>query len=270
LEEMVLEHKISETWICLSFKEEESYTRVLFNLRNTTCDILRIPSANDLILMDRKVSIVDGLQLIDISCLRQNGIDRFMKAAEDYTVASLSILLLSPMIVVICLLVKFSSPGPIFFKQYRHGLDGKRFKVYKFRTMVVHDEADGKTTQAVKGDSRVTPIGSILRRSSLDELPQLMNVLQGRMSIVGPRPHALDHNYHFKDLIDSYMRRHIVKPGLTGWAQIHGFRGETDTIDKMRKRVELDLYYIENWSLVLDVKILLLTPWKLLVDSNAY
>ena len=165
--------------------------------------------------------------------------------------------------------VKLTSKGPILFKQYRTGANGQDFKVYKFRSMVVHDEEDGKVTQAKRGDSRITPVGAFMRRTSLDELPQFINVLQGRMSIVGPRPHALAHNEHYKTLVESYMQRHMVKPGITGWAQVNGFRGETDTIDKMANRVEYDLYYIENWSVWFDLKIILLTILKGFIHKNA-
>ncbi|BBH32127.1 undecaprenyl-phosphate glucose phosphotransferase [Pseudomonas sp. St290] len=150
------------------------------------------------------------------------------------------------------------------------GINGKHFKVYKFRSMVVHNESGGDVTQASRNDSRVTRIGAFLRRTSLDELPQFFNVLQGRMSIVGPRPHALAHNEYYKDLVESYMQRHKVKPGITGWAQVSGYRGETDTLDKMQKRVEYDLWYIDNWSLWIDMKIIFLTVFKGFVNKNAF
>jgi putative colanic acid biosynthesis UDP-glucose lipid carrier transferase len=166
--------------------------------------------------------------------------------------------------------VKLTAPGPVLFKQLRHGWDGKPVKVYKFRTMVVHSEEGGQVTQACKGDSRITPFGAFLRRTSLDELPQFFNVLQGRMSIVGPRPHAIAHNEEYKDQIDEYMLRHKVKPGITGWAQVNGWRGETDTLEKMQKRVEYDLYYIDHWSLWFDLKIIFITLFKGFVGKNAY
>ena len=156
--------------------------------------------------------------------------------------------------------------SPVLFKQERHGLDGKRFRIYKFRTMLLHD--DGQTKQASHCDERVTPLGRFLRRTSLDELPQLYNVLQGRMSLVGPRPHAMDHNDHYKDHIDIYMQRHRVKPGMTGWAQVNGLRGITDDVKLMEKRVEYDLYYIERWSLGFDLKILTMTLTKGFVNGQ--
>jgi putative colanic acid biosynthesis UDP-glucose lipid carrier transferase len=163
-----------------------------------------------------------------------------------------------------------SSVGPILFKQKRHGWDGREIRIYKFRTMVVHEEEEGVVTQARRDDPRVTRFGAFLRRSSLDELPQFFNVLQGRMSIVGPRPHALAHNELYKDQVENYMLRHRVKPGITGWAQINGYRGETESVEKMRKRVEYDLYYIENWSLWFDLKIIFLTIFKGFWSNSAY
>jgi putative colanic acid biosynthesis UDP-glucose lipid carrier transferase len=178
--------------------------------------------------------------------------------------------LISPLMLLIAFGVKLSSPGPVLFKQRRNGWDGKPIKVYKFRTMTVHKECDGQVTQASKYDARITKFGAFLRRTSLDELPQFFNVLQGRMSIVGPRPHAIEHNDQYKEQIDAYMMRHKVKPGITGWAQINGWRGQTDTLDKMKKRVEFDLYYIENWTLWLDLKIIFLSMFSGFVHKNAY
>ena len=152
----------------------------------------------------------------------------------------------------------------------RKNLNGGDFVYYKFRSMKVHQEITGSVTQATKGDSRITPMGNFLRKTSLDELPQFLNVIQGRMSIVGPRPHALAHNEYYKDLVESYMKRHKVKPGITGWAQVNGLRGETDTLDKMEKRVRYDLWYIDNWSLWLDLKIIFLTIFKGFINKNAY
>ena len=199
-----------------------------------------------------------------------DGPARFIKRAEDILIGGLISLLILPVCVAIAIAIKATSPGPVVFKQYRTGINGRKFKVYKFRSMVVHQENNGEVTQAKKNDARVTPIGAFLRRTSLDELPQFFNVLQGRMSLVGPRPHALAHNEYYKDLVESYMQRHKVKPGITGWAQVNGYRGETDTLDKMQKRVEYDLWYIDNWSLWLDLKIIFLTVFKGFINKNAY
>ena len=165
--------------------------------------------------------------------------------------------------------VKLTSPGPAFFRQRRYGLDGREIVVYKFRSMTVAEDG-AVVTQATRNDSRVTPFGAFLRRTSLDELPQFINVLQGRMSIVGPRPHAVAHNEQYRQLIKAYMVRHKVKPGITGWAQIHGHRGETDTIEKMQARVEYDLEYLRNWSLGLDLQIIARTVKLVLFDRHAY
>jgi putative colanic acid biosynthesis UDP-glucose lipid carrier transferase len=176
----------------------------------------------------------------------------------------------APVMLIVAMAIKMSSRGPVLFVQNRHGWNGEVVKVYKFRTMVTHQPVGLVLAQATKNDQRVTPLGRFLRATSLDELPQLINVLQGRMSLVGPRPHAVQHNEAYRELIPSYMLRHKVKPGITGWAQIKGLRGETDTLDKMAARVKADLDYIENWSIWLDVRILAITAIKGFVHKNAY
>ena len=198
------------------------------------------------------------------------GMARFLKRLEDIIIGGLISIFVFPICLVIALCIKLDSPGPVLFKQFRTGANGKRFKVYKFRSMKLHQEQDNKVTQASRKDPRVTPFGAFLRRTSLDELPQFYNVLQGRMSIVGPRPHALAHNEYYKELVESYMKRHKVKPGITGWAQVNGFRGETDTLEKMERRVECDLWYINNWSLWLDIRIIFWTIFKGFINKNAY
>jgi exopolysaccharide biosynthesis polyprenyl glycosylphosphotransferase len=184
--------------------------------------------------------------------------------------AILILILIAPLLALIAAAVKTSSPGPVLFRQKRHGIDGKIIEVWKFRTMRVHAEEDGKVTQATRHDPRITRLGRLLRRTSADELPQFFNVLQGSMSIVGPRPHAVAHNYHYRDVVDNYMQRHRVKPGITGWAQVNGLRGETDTVAKMAARVEYDLYYMQNWSVLFDLRIVVLTVLKGLIGKNAY
>ena len=198
------------------------------------------------------------------------GSNTLFKALEDYLLAALILVIVSPVMVAIAAAIKLTSPGPVFFKQRRHGWNGQPIWVYKFRSMAIHHESDFQVSQATRHDARVTPLGSFLRRTSLDELPQFINVLQGRMSVVGPRPHAVEHNEYYKELVPGYMLRHKVKPGVTGWAQVNGFRGETDTLEKMQKRVEYDLHYIENWSLWLDLKIVVQTLFKGFVHHNAY
>jgi putative colanic acid biosynthesis UDP-glucose lipid carrier transferase len=192
-----------------------------------------------------------------------------LKKLEDLILGSIILVLISPLMLLIAIAIKLSSPGPILFKQRRHGLNGEVITVYKFRTMTTLDDGD-VVIQATKNDARITPIGKMLRRTSLDELPQFFNVLQGSMSIVGPRPHALAHNEHYRTLIDSYMQRHKVRPGITGWAQVNGFRGETDTLEKMQARVDFDLYYINHWSLGFDFKIIMLTILNGFSSKTAY
>ncbi len=192
-----------------------------------------------------------------------------LKRIEDLVLGSLILLLISPVMALVALGVRLSSPGPVLFKQDRYGLGGKRIQVWKFRSMRVM-ENDAVVTQATRDDPRVTPFGAFLRRTSLDELPQFFNVIQGSMSIVGPRPHAVAHNEQYRSLVDRYMLRHKVKPGITGLAQINGFRGETDTLDKMEMRVKFDLKYIQYWSLWLDLKIIFLTVFKGFVGASAY
>ncbi len=193
-----------------------------------------------------------------------------IKRIEDLVISSLVLLLISPVLLLVALAIKLDSKGPVIFKQRRHGFNNEVFEVYKFRSMTVADSAKATVVQATRNDARVTRIGKFLRRSSIDELPQLFNVLFGHMSIVGPRPHAVQHNIEYGSIIGEYYARHNVKPGITGWAQVSGLRGETDTIEKMMRRVEFDLHYIEHWSLGLDIKILLMTGIAVWFDPNAY
>jgi putative colanic acid biosynthesis UDP-glucose lipid carrier transferase len=195
------------------------------------------------------------------------------KEVFDRLVATFLIVLVLPLLAVIALAIKLDSRGPVIYRQLRFGFDRKAFKVLKFRTMheEVCDSANAATVQqAGPDDDRVTRVGSLLRRASLDELPQLFNVLRGDMSLVGPRPHAIAHDRQYAELIDGYLGRHRVKPGITGWAQVHGYRGETRTVEDMQRRIEFDLYYIDNWSLALDLRIMLRTPFTGFVHENAY
>jgi len=200
------------------------------------------------------------------------GVDGLLKRGLDVVLSSIALVMLSLPMLAIALAIKLTSPGPVMFVQRRYGLDGKEFAIYKFRTMtVVEDGMSAFTfTQAQRGDLRITPLGAILRRTSLDELPQLFNVLQGHMSLVGPRPHPIALNEAQRKLIDGYMLRHKVRPGITGWAQVHGCRGETDTSEKMENRIRYDLEYINDWSLWLDFRIMWKTVMIVLRDPNAY
>jgi putative colanic acid biosynthesis UDP-glucose lipid carrier transferase len=270
LAEIVRDSHIDEVWIALPLRDEERVRQIVHELRHFCTTIRYVPDISAFRLLNHSVTEIAGLPVMNLSTTPMEGINRLLKAVEDRVLAILILMLISPLLVLIALGIKLSSPGPIVFKQMRHGWDGKPVKVYKFRSMVVHKEEGGQVTQASRTDARVTRFGAFLRRTSLDELPQFFNVLQGRMSIVGPRPHPLALNEQHKDLIDGYMKRHRVKPGITGWAQINGWRGETDTLEKMQKRVEYDLYYIEHWSLWLDLKIIFLTVFKGFVGKNAY
>lgn len=259
---------VHEVWLCLPLSEGGAIRTILYALRHHTVAVRFIPEWGDIRLLNHKVSHIAGLYSLDLSCSPIDGPARLVKRLEDLIIGSIISLLILPLCLVIAIAIRASSPGPVLFKQYRAGINGKHFKVYKFRSMVVHCE--NGVTQAARNDARVTKIGAFLRRTSLDELPQFFNVLQGRMSIVGPRPHALAHNEYYKDLVESYMQRHKVKPGITGWAQVSGLRGETDTLEKMQGRVEHDLWYIDNWSLWLDLKIIFLTAFKGFIHKNAF
>jgi len=269
--ELYLEkNEIDEVWIALPLRAEQRVKDLLYVLRHQTVNIKLIPDIFGFQLLNHSMTEIVGLPAVNLSDTPMGGSNQLVKALEDRILALLILILISPLLLVIYFLIKVSSKGPVIFKQKRHGWDGKIINVYKFRTMEVHTEEDGKVTQASKGDVRITKLGAFLRRTSLDELPQFYNVLQGRMSIVGPRPHALAHNEEYKDQVDQYMLRHMVKPGITGWAQVNGFRGETDTLVKMKSRVEYDLFYIENWSLWFDLKIIFLTVFKGFINKNAY
>ncbi|HDZ1023267.1 TPA: exopolysaccharide biosynthesis polyprenyl glycosylphosphotransferase, partial [Klebsiella pneumoniae] len=212
---------------------------------------------------------VNGVPVVPLFDTPLSGINMVFKRVEDIIISALILILISPVLAVIALAVKTTSAGPILFRQTRYGMDGKPIKVWKFRSMTVM-ENDDTIRQATKNDVRITKVGNILRKTSLDELPQFFNVLLGGMSIVGPRPHAVAHNEQYRNLIEGYMLRHKVKPGITGWAQINGWRGETDTLDKMEKRVEFDLEYIRNWSIYFDLKIIFLTIFKGFINKAAY
>ena len=270
LSRRVAESGAQEVWICVPLEMGASVRSIFYALRHHTAEVRFIPEFRDMQLLNHRMSEVAGQFAFDLSVTPMNGFALLIKRLEDIVLGSLLSLIILPVCGVIAVCIKLTSPGPILFKQYRTGDNGKHFKVYKFRSMRLHQEGEGQVTQACKGDSRLTKVGAFLRRTSLDELPQFFNVLQGRMSIVGPRPHALAHNEHYKEEVESYMKRHKVKPGITGWAQVNGFRGETDTLDKMARRVECDLWYIDNWSLWLDLRIIFWTIFKGFINKNAY
>ncbi|MCX7900529.1 MAG: exopolysaccharide biosynthesis polyprenyl glycosylphosphotransferase, partial [Methylocystis sp.] len=252
-------------------------TRLLQMLRKLwvlPVDIRLAAHTNKLRFRPRSYSYIGRVPVIDVFDKPIADWDVIIKSAFDKIVGTICLILLSPIMALIALAIKLDSPGPVLFKQTRYGFNNEKIEVYKFRSMYV-DQLDHNAVRLVtKGDPRVTRVGRIIRKTSLDELPQLFNVVfKGNLSLVGPRPHAMharaaDHLYD--DVVDGYFARHRVKPGLTGWAQINGWRGETDTPEKIQKRVECDLYYIENWSIMLDVYILALTPFALIKAENAY
>jgi putative colanic acid biosynthesis UDP-glucose lipid carrier transferase len=261
---------IDEIWLALPLSAENRVKKLLFELRHHTISIRFVLDIFGLDLLSHSISDLAGFPMLNLNASPMVGVNRMVKALEDRIIAFFILIFISPILLGIAISVKLTSKGPVLFKQLRHGWDGRIIKVYKFRTMYVHQETHGKVTQATQNDKRITRLGKFLRRTSLDELPQFFNVLQGRMSIVGPRPHAIEHNEFYKDSIKAYMQRHKVKPGITGWAQVNGWRGETDHLGKMEKRVEYDLFYIENWSLGLDLKIIFLTIFQGFFHKNAY
>jgi putative colanic acid biosynthesis UDP-glucose lipid carrier transferase len=262
-------NRVHEVWISLSLNAAVKPQDLQYLLRNVLVDIRWIPDLISIHMLSNKVMDFLGFPTIDLNQPISNGLAGISKDIFDRLFALSVLILLSPLFLMIALAIRRESPGPIFFRQYRHGLNGKLFQVYKFRSMKLHTE-DRELKQATKNDDRVTPLGQFLRRTSLDELPQFINVLQGDMSIVGPRPHALQHNNFYKGKIEQYMLRHRVKPGITGWAQIHGLRGETDTLDKMAERVKFDLYYIKHWSFWMDLKIIIWTAFRGWTGTHAY
>jgi len=256
-------------YIALPMRAEDRIRQVIDSLMDTTASVYLVPNIFTFQLLNARAEEIDGLPLIGLCETPFAGVDGWFKRVEDVLLSALILTLVSPLLIAISVAVKVTSRGPVLFKQRRYGLDGARIRVYKFRTMNVCEDGE-EVPQASRGDTRVTRLGSFLRRTSLDELPQFFNVLQGRMSIVGPRPHAITHNEQYRRLIRGYMLRHKVRPGITGLAQVNGYRGETDTLEKMRKRVEYDLNYIRNWSLILDLKIIGLTVLRGFTHKNAY
>lgn len=258
-----------QIYLAPSSEQASLSKQLIHELADTITPIRLIPDDfTNTLLNSRHMEIVETpiLRIYDAPLSAQHAL---IKRIEDLFLGVIILLLVSPLMLGIALAIKLTSQGPILFKQTRHGLRGEMFQVLKFRTMTVCENGS-HIKQATRNDCRITRVGAFLRRTSLDELPQFFNVLQGHMSIVGPRPHAVAHNEAYRQLIPGYMRRHLMKPGITGWAQVNGWRGETDTLFKMEKRVELDMEYIRSWSLLLDLKIIFVTAFKTLYDKNAY
>lgn len=261
--------KIDRIYIAMSMKDETRLRDIISQLTDTTCSVLLIPDVFTFNILQSRTEEINGVPVVPLFDTPLNGINMVFKRIEDVVVSSIILLLISPVLCIIAVIVKVTSPGPVIFRQIRYGMDGKPIRVWKFRSMTVM-ENDTKVIQATKNDVRVTKVGKFLRRTSLDELPQFFNVLFDQMSVVGPRPHAVSHNEQYRSLIQGYMLRHKVKPGITGLAQINGWRGETDTLEKMEKRIEYDLMYIRSWSVWLDLKIIFLTVFKGFVNKSAY
>jgi putative colanic acid biosynthesis UDP-glucose lipid carrier transferase len=261
--------KIDVIYITLPMRAEKRVQELIARLSDTTVSVYMVPDFFMFDLMNASWSHVGDIPTVSIHETPFYGVDGWVKRVEDIVLSSVILALIAIPMLIIATGVKFSSPGPVIFRQRRYGLSGQEIEVWKFRSMTVCENGDD-VRQATKCDPRITAFGAFLRRTSLDELPQFINVLQGRMSIVGPRPHAIAHNEEYRKLISGYMLRHKVKPGITGWAQINGWRGETESLDKMRNRVEHDLTYIRNWSLWLDIKIILVTALKGFCGKNAY
>ncbi len=266
--EIVEQHGIRRIYLAPKFEQNAQIKGLQEMLIDTNIDLVWAPDIFEFRLLNHSVREVAGVPLITINeTPLMSGGPAFIKMLMDRSVALLLILMFSPVLIAVAIAVKFSSKGPIIFKQVRDGWDGKKFHVYKFRSMYMH-QSETIVKQATKGDPRITKVGAFIRKTSLDELPQLFNILEGSMSLVGPRPHAESHNEFYSDKVKEYLARHRIKPGMTGLAQINGFRGETDTIEAMERRVEFDLEYISNWSPLLDIKILFLTPIALFTKNQ--
>jgi putative colanic acid biosynthesis UDP-glucose lipid carrier transferase len=265
----IKQNGIREVFITLPLGSQPRIVELLEQMQDTTASLFFVPDVFGISIIQGRLQDMNGLPVVGICETPFTGTNELVKRVSDVVLASIILVLISPILAAIALGVKMSSPGPVIFKQRRTGLDGEDITVYKFRSMTTQDNG-AVVKQATKGDSRITPFGAFLRRTSLDELPQFYNVLQGRMSIVGPRPHAVAHNEEYRRIVKAYMVRHKVKPGITGWAQVNGQRGETDTVDKMQARVEYDLEYLRNWSLGLDLQIIVRTVRLVFFDRNAY
>jgi len=269
LPDFVKQNHVETIYLALPMAAQPYILDLLDSLKDTTASIYFAPDIFITDLIQGRFTSVGNMPVVAVCETPFTGVNGLVKRTSDIVLSFLILLMLLPLMLSLAIGVKLSSPGPVIFKQRRYGLDGKEILVYKFRSMTVCDDGD-VVKQATKGDARITRFGAFIRKTSLDELPQFVNVLQGRMSIVGPRPHAVAHNEIYRKAIKGYMIRHKVKPGITGWAQVNGYRGETESIDKMEKRIEHDLEYLRNWSLSLDFWIIAKTVLVVARDRNAY
>jgi putative colanic acid biosysnthesis UDP-glucose lipid carrier transferase len=267
--DFVRRNHVEAIYIALPISTAPRISELMRELQDTTASIYFVPNVFAFELVQPRCFEIQGIPALALCETPFRGMPALRKRAVDLLLGSLLLLLSGPLMIAVAIAVKVSSQGPVLFKQRRYGLNGEEISVYKFRSMRVCEDSDA-IRQATRNDDRVTRVGRLLRRTSLDELPQILNVLEGKMSIVGPRPHAVAHNEQYRRLISGYMIRHKVRPGITGWAQVNGLRGETDTVEKMRRRIEYDLDYLNNWSLWLDIKILLRTLWIVIRDEHAY
>ncbi|WP_321913687.1 undecaprenyl-phosphate glucose phosphotransferase [Paraburkholderia sp. J11-2] len=261
---------IDELWLAVPLSEGQTIVPFVGLFRNDLINVRFIPDVSGLSVFAAGMTNLEGTSAINLVASPLASHSLISKEIFDRAFALCTVVTLAPLFLAIAAAVKCSSPGPAFFTQRRKGANGKVFNIYKFRSMRVHAESDGVLKQATRNDPRVTRVGAFLRRTSLDELPQFFNVLRGEMSVVGPRPHAIEHDRLYQDIVDGYIHRYRIKPGITGWAQINGFRGETDRIEKMQGRIAHDLYYLSNWSFWFDIRIVFATVFKGLVHRNAY
>jgi putative colanic acid biosysnthesis UDP-glucose lipid carrier transferase len=267
--DFVRTYAISRVYLALPMSTAPRIEELLKELRDTTASVYFVPNIFAFDLVQPRCVEINGMPVFSICDSPLQGMNGFWKRVFDVVLASIALLLTAPVLLAVALAIRRSSPGPVLFKQRRYGLNGEEILIYKFRSMTVCEDGP-VVAQATERDRRVTPLGAFLRRTSLDELPQIFNVLEGKMSFVGPRPHAVAHNEEYRKLINGYMIRHKMRPGITGWAQVNGLRGETSTVDKMHRRIQYDLDYLKNWSLWLDLKILVRTALTVANDRNAY
>lgn len=266
---LILEHRIKDAYITFALSSQPRIRQMISVLQDAAVSIYLVPDVFGVTVIQGRMRNMDGVPVVSLLESPFVGLNGLVKRLSDIVLASGILVLILPVLLAVAIGVKLSSPGPVIFRQRRNGLDGDEIVVYKFRSMRAMD--NGRVVpQATRDDPRVTPFGAFIRRTSLDELPQFINVLQGRMSIVGPRPHAVAHNEQYRPIIRSYMVRHKVKPGITGWAQVNGCRGETDAVEKMAARVHYDLEYLRNWSLGLDLRIMARTVRQMFFDRSAY
>jgi Undecaprenyl-phosphate glucose phosphotransferase len=261
---------VHELWLALPLSEEHTIYECVKELREDLVNIRFMPDLRSVAMFESSMIDLLGVPAINLVASPLSQTSELQKEMFDRVFAAVALISLAPLLLGIAIAVKVSSRGPVLFRQKHKGADGRVFTIYKFRSMRLHTEKPGALRQATRHDERITRVGAFLRRTSLDELPQFFNVLRGDMSVVGPRPHALEHDDLYQKVVAGYIQRYRIKPGITGWAQINGYRGETDRIEKMMGRVKLDLYYMQHWTFWLDIKIVVLTLWKGFAGSNAY